>query len=576
MMFTKQQNKNQGSIVEKLVDSLLSPLKRVNVFFQILTIALMMFVFLSLEGMMGIFTIATLNHYSRDTFDNGFQVLFKINEFQRNFERLQTNYLRDILTKGNSAAAGFLRVRNTIRSEISVFKKANIENIENMEKEIAAIEKILEKPVSEENYRDLETSLASIKFSSDNAMGRVRIMSMVSMDQGEGYSNKAKIITVILLVVGTGLAVLLSLVIALSIARPLKSVKMTASSLATGDLTRTISTKGSLEVTSVVESLNKAILSLRELMKGIDEQSNVLYTASRELKNASQKTGKSAVEVAKAMEELAGASSEQAGQTSQAVETINALAELVRQVSEELKNISFESQSVADFAKLGQKATHDVADAIHKIYDMTKEVTGDIDALNKTSLEIATITSMIHGIAEQTTLLALNAAIEAARAGEQGKGFAVVAAETGKLAEQSKQAAQLITDRIDQMNNRSQQAVFSVNNGLNVVEKGRSMVADATVTFEKIFDKLGGTLVRIDTVALSAKKMADKNEGMIAAITNIVALSEESVASTEEVSAIAEEQNASVEQVNALAENLTNISGKLKQAISQFQIDSSK
>ena len=231
---------------------------------------------------------------------------------------------------------------------------------------------------------------------------------------------------------------------------------------------------------------------------------------------------------------------------------------------------------MAEFAKLGQKATHDVADAIHKIYDMTKEVTGDIDALNKTSLEIATITSMIHGIAEQTTLLALNAAIEAARAGEQGKGFAVVAAETGKLAEQSKQAAQLITDRIDQMNNRSQQAVFSVNNGLNVVEKGRSMVADATVTFEKIFDKLGGTLVRIDTVALSAKKMADKNEGMIAAITNIAALSEESVASTEEVSAIAEEQNASVEQVNALAENLTNISGKLKQAISQFQIDSSK
>ena len=80
---------------------------------------------------------------------------------------------------------------------------------------------------------------------------------------------------------------------------------------------------------------------------------------------------------------------------------------------------------------------------------------------------------MIGGIAEQTTLLALNASIEAARAGEHGKGFSVVAKETGKLAEQSKQAAQLIADLIAQMRKRNTHAVEVINRGMQKVEAGK-------------------------------------------------------------------------------------------------------
>lgn len=375
-----------------------------------------------------------------------------------------------------------------------------------------------------------------------------------------------------MVLIGIMAALGLGLVISRMIAKPMQRLTAAAEQMAAGDLNVTIAAVKAKDETSILSnSFGKMVGSLRKLVKGINEDSDTLALASRELKNASIDTGKSAVEVAKTMEELARASSEQAGQNNEAVNSINALAELVRQVSSEVSNIAAESQNVSEYAKLGEKATQDVAGEIIKIYNMTQDVTRVIAELDQTAAEISSITEIIQNVAEQTALLALNASIEAARAGEHGRGFAVVAAETGKLAEQTKHAAQLINSGITRINERSGQVVQSMDHGMAVVESGKSLAVNATVTFGNIFDQLDNILQRIDRVAVSAQNMAARNEGMIGIVTNIAALSEESMASTQEVSAVTEEQSAAVEQVNTMAENLAVISGRLQQSVAQFK-----
>ncbi|MGE5604786.1 MAG: methyl-accepting chemotaxis protein, partial [Bacteroidota bacterium] len=206
------------------------------------------------------------------------------------------------------------------------------------------------------------------------------------------------------------------------------------------------------------------------------------------------------------------------------------------------------------------------------LFNSIKEIDEVITDLNKSMGKIGEITSEITEIAEQTTLLALNASIEAARAGEHGRGFSIVAVETGNLAERSKKASQHVSSITKQMIGRANHAAEVTKKVAARVEIGKNSATKATITFNEIFKELMAVVSKINEIAHLAQHMKTKNDTVLATVTNITEITEESMASTEEISATAEEQSAMAQQVTVLLEHLSKIADEMRQNAAVFQI----
>ncbi len=555
--------------IRKLDEIVLAIFTRMKVFYQILLIISLMIIFLIIQGYMGLNIIDNMQAVTQKVFNTAIHGTEEIDAIKDSLTNVRTKYLENAMRKSNMDV---VLDSTAIQSQIDALKSVNQTAAKQLELALEDIKILLAEPPTETGYDKLSNKLSAAQIYLQDLKDAVKKSTLHSMGSGNQFSADSRTNSLVILIISTLIAVGIGLLIAASITRPLQAIIKVANSLAMGDLSQNIEAKGCSEAVSMVKGLNHAIVELRKLVRDVGENAEQLTQSCSELHEAANNSGKSASEVATAMEELAQTSTEQTVQIDAAVHKINLLAELVKKVSADAEKIAAVSASVAGSAQLGKKAANDVSDKFSELFDFTKDAELVINELYNTSEEITKTTAMIRGIAEQTSLLALNAAIEAARAGEHGKGFGVVAVETGKLADQSKQAAGLIADIIERMRERTEQAVEVMQRGINKAEAGKVLASETNNTFDEIFQALNENLKQIEMIAKSTKKMDNYNEEAIMAVTTFAAFSEEAMANTQEVSAITEEQSALAQQVTALAENLSHIAAQLKQSVSLFEI----
>ena len=205
---------------------------------------------------------------------------------------------------------------------------------------------------------------------------------------------------------------------------------------------------------------------------------------------------------------------------------------------------------------------------VEKTVSDTSEIVGK---LGSRSEEIGAIVDTISNIASQTNLLALNAAIEAARAGEQGRGFSVVAEEVRKLAEQSEEAAEKISQLSMTMQKDTEAAVKSMNQGCEAVVAGAQSVEDLQRVFDQIRDLVENGAEK--TVLMDrAIDVVNEDAGNIShSVEDITAKGQVISQHMESVSAATEEQSASSEEIASASETLSNMAHEQQQALKQFK-----
>ncbi len=382
-------------------------------------------------------------------------------------------------------------------------------------------------------------------------------------------------ITMMLILVITAIAgsIIIGVVLARNIARPIKALTIVSEKISEGDLTQTVpEIKSRDEIKDLGNAFSIMVDNLRRLIINVNDASQELVASSEELAASSEEVSKASEQIAVAVTDLARGASEQAVSSEKGSEKISIALAGLSKIAEDMSESEKMMIKTNEVVKSGEESVRYQEQKVMENSITTQEVAAAITDLADKSQKIGQILEVIRGISEQTNLLALNAAIEAARAGEDGKGFSVVADEIRKLAEQSRNSVKEIDLIIKKVQEGVETAVSKMDVSKQLAEEQVVTLKNTVVAFDNIAQEINAVTNKILVVSESTSVLG-KNAAQVGdAMTGIARVANQTAASTQEVAASTEEQSSTVNQITDAAEDLSHLAVQLQESISNFKL----
>ena len=326
------------------------------------------------------------------------------------------------------------------------------------------------------------------------------------------------------------------------------------------------------EVGILKHSMSNMAENLKALLKEVSKSSALLLDSSKSLNESTAQSAQSAEEIAATISSVANDTREQIKSVEKMYASVEQMGEGVKEVAQNSSLVSKRSLETYEVAQNGNQAVAEAIEQMKNIAAATKETEEAIKKLGVMSEEINEIVELISAIAGQTNLLALNAAIEAARAGEAGRGFAVVAEEVRKLAEQSQQAAEKISDEIHKVQRETENAVKMMSVGVAESEKGISVINKNGDMFREISHNVNELTSQIQNITDTSRKMETYSVTVEGAAKEVRELCEKTAEAARNISMAADSQSEIVEEVAGSSKDLSFIADDLEKQVKNFSV----
>lgn len=385
--------------------------------------------------------------------------------------------------------------------------------------------------------------------------------------------EKAKMIMILVSIIGTVLCAWLSMLTGFRIYGVLTNLGNKMKAMADGNLT--ISGIGRVDKSCIGDMcvvFDTMLHNLYELVNAVNSSAIEVSAGAEEVSAAAEQTSLGAQQVAGSISQMAVGTQDQARDINQSVINLTDMNDDVQRVYHNAENVVKLAQSANTNATSGGEQADKAIKKINDIKQTSGETAKTINELGELSTNIGQIVDLIKSIAGQTNLLALNAAIEAARAGEHGRGFAVVAEEVKKLSEQAGTASDQITAMIKEVQGKTTVAVHAMQDGTKEIEEGVVIIATVGNALKEIVNASAQVTVQAADVSKVADNLVRTSEGIVKMMENVSAITEESAASAQEISSVTEEQTASLEEINATSQTVAKIAENLQRQIAAFKL----